>query len=138
MVQVRACFYAHFDGVCWALGGEGVAAIVLPFLDRMLGDTDPAAASEAVLFLSRLLTRGLLLKRHTLGVARKLCARGLLQSPSTAVRAAAVQYLATAAAQLSAADTYALLLPLLVPHILADPLDPKVGRVAGDGVFPPA
>lgn len=81
--------------------------------------------SEAVLFLSRLLDRGLMRKRAMLGVARKLCGRGLLQSPSTAVRAAALEYLATAAAQLTPAESYALLAPLLAPHLLTDPLDPK-------------
>ena len=40
--QVRAVFYASLAGICPSLGPEGVAAVVLPFLDRMLGDPEPA------------------------------------------------------------------------------------------------
>lgn len=50
----------------------------------------------------------------------------VLQSPSTTVRAAAVRYIAAAASQLSAAETYAQLLPLLRPQLAEEPLSLEV------------
>ena len=130
VVQVRAAFYASFAGVCPSLGPEGVAAIALPFLDRLLGDPDPAVVAEAVYFLATVCTAGLLRKRHLLLVAARLCGgpRHMLgPGVPTAVRAAAVAYLAAGARQLSAADVQALLLPLVLPHLESEPLSFKVG-----------
>jgi hypothetical protein len=39
-LQVRAAFFENFAGVCTSLGPDGTAAIVLPFLDRMVSDPD--------------------------------------------------------------------------------------------------
>lgn len=133
--QVRAAFYTAFSGVCPSLGPEGVAAIVLPFLDRLVGDPDAAVVAEAVAFLARIAAGGLLRKRHLLLVAGRLCGRGMLApGASTPVRVAAVDFLAAAAGQLSAADVHAQLLPLVLPHLVAEPLSLKVrvGRLAGD------
>ncbi|KAL4452504.1 hypothetical protein ABPG75_008166 [Micractinium tetrahymenae] len=121
--QVRAAFYASFAGVCPSLGPEGVAAIVLPFLDRLVGDPNPAVVAEAVAFLAAVCSAGLLRKRHVLQVAGRLCCRQVLGAAGpTPVRAAAVDFLAAAGRQLSAADVQALLLPLALPHLAAEPL----------------
>lgn len=50
------------------------------------------------------------------------------QSPSTAVRAAAVRYIAAAAGRLSPAEVYAQLLPLVRPQLREEPLSLEVGR----------
>lgn len=121
--QVRAAFYSAFVGVCPSLGPEGVAAIVLPFLDRLVGDPEPAVVAEAVQFLARICSDGLLRKRHILLVAARLCSRPVLgPAAPTPVRAAAVAFLAAAASQLSAADIQAQLVPLALPHLEAEPL----------------
>ena len=100
-----------------------MAAIVLPFLDRLVGDPEPAVVAEAVQFLARICSDGLLRKRHILLVAARLCSRHMLgPAAPTPVRAAAVAFLAAAAGQLSAADIQAQLLPLVLPHLAAEPL----------------
>lgn len=125
--QVRAAFYAAFVGVCPSLGPEGVAAIVLPFLDRLVGDPEPAVAAEALGFLASVARRGLLRKRHLLLVAMRLCSRQMLgPGVATPLRAAAIDFLAAAAGQLSEVDVYAQLLPLVLPHLAAEPLSLKV------------
>lgn len=122
-LQVRAAFYSAFVGVCPSLGPEGVAAIVLPFLDRLVGDPEPAVVAEAIQYLARICSDGLLRKRHILLVAARLCIRPVLgPAAPTPVRAAAVAFLAAAAGQLSAADIQAQLLPLALPHLAAEPL----------------
>ena len=132
-LQVRAAFYSAFEGVCPSLGPEGVAAIVLPFLDRLVGDPDAAVVAEAVRFLGRICTAGLLRKRHALLVAARLCSRQMLgPAAPTPVRAAAVEFLAAVAGQLSVADVQALLLPLALPHLAAEPLSFKVRRSWSD------
>ncbi|EFN54741.1 hypothetical protein CHLNCDRAFT_134632 [Chlorella variabilis] len=124
--QVRAAFYAAFVGVCPSLGPEGVAAIVLPFLDRLVGDPEPAVAAEALGFLASVARRGLLRKRHLLLVAMRLCSRQMLgPGVATPLRAAAIDFLAAAAGQLSEVDVYAQLLPLVLPHLAAEPLSLK-------------
>jgi hypothetical protein len=102
---------------------------VLPFLDRLVGDPDAAVVAEAVRFLARICAAGLLRKRHALLVAARLCSRQMLgPAAPTPVRAAAVEFLAAAAGQLSVADVQALLLPLVLPHLAAEPLSFKVRR----------
>jgi hypothetical protein len=126
--QVRAALYACLEGVCPWLGPEGVARIVAPFLDRMVGDPQPAVAAQAAAFLAGAARRGLLRKRHLLDVAARLCARQALgPGAPAAVRAAAVQFLAAAAAQLPQAAVHAQLLPLVLPHLASEPLDLQVG-----------
>ncbi|GAB4818761.1 hypothetical protein N2152v2_005807 [Parachlorella kessleri] len=120
--QVRAAFYRHLGGVGPSLGGEGLAAIVLPFLDRMMIGPEDAVAAEAVSFLGRVCGAGLLRKRFLLMVAAKLHHFRLLQSPSTAVRSAAVQFVVAAAGQLSPAEVFAQLLPLVRPQLTQEPL----------------
>lgn len=43
-VQVRAAFHRHLSAVGPSLGGEGLVAIIHPFLDRMV--TGPEEAGE--------------------------------------------------------------------------------------------
>ena len=134
--QVRAAFYAGFAGVCPALGPEGVAAVVLPFLDRLVGDPEPAVAAEAAAFLAAAARGGLLRKRHLLAAAARVCARGMLAPAApTPVRAAAVEFLAAAAGQLSVADVHAQLLPLVLPHLAAEPLSIQVGGGRGGPIL---
>ncbi|KAI3438322.1 hypothetical protein D9Q98_000756 [Chlorella vulgaris] len=122
--QVRAAFYSSFACVCPSLGPEGVAAILLPFLDRLLGDPQPAVAAEALCLLAALADRGLLRKRHLLALAARLCSRQMLgPGVPPPLRAAAVQCLAATARQLPPADVYAQLLPLVLPHLSCEPLD---------------
>lgn len=118
--------------MCPSLGPEGVAAIVLPFLDRLVGDPNPAVVAEAVRFLAAVCSVGLLRKRHVLQVAARVCSQSVLgPAAPTPVRAAAVEYLAAAGGQLSAADVQALLLPLVLPHLAAEPLSFQVSGRAG-------
>lgn len=128
---MRAAFYSAFAGVCPALGPEGVAAVVLPFLERLVGDPEPAVAAQAAAFLAATVRGGLLRKRHLLAAVGRVCGRGMLAPAApTPVRAAAVEFVAAAAGQLSAADVHAQLLPLVLPHLSAEPLSLKVGRWA--------
>jgi hypothetical protein len=81
-----------------------------------------AVVSEAVHLLTSLCAADLMRKRYVLLVAEKLCAAGLLRSRSTAVRAAAVRFVVQAASALPLADVQAQLLPLLIPHLVGEPL----------------
>ena len=105
---------------------------MLPFLDRLVGDPEPAVVAEAVHFLARICSDGLLRKRHILLVAARLCSRLVLgPAAPTPVRAAAVAFLAAAASQLSAADIQTQLVPLALPHLAAEPLSFTVRRDEG-------
>jgi phosphoinositide-3-kinase regulatory subunit 4 len=134
--EVRGALYEGLGGVCGALGPDGVAFTLLPFLERMLGDPDPAAAAQAADLLAALCARGLLRQRHALAAARRLCDSRLLRSGCTVVRAAAVRFVAAAAAQLGPAAARALLLPLVQPQLEHEPLTLEVsvvGRSAAAG-----
>ena len=97
-------------------------------------DPEPAVAAEAALLSARTCAAGLLRKRHILAVAARLCSRQALgPGAPTPVRAAAVEFLAAAAGQLSAADAQALPLPLALPCLAAEPLSLTVGRKKGGG-----
>lgn len=118
--EVRAELYAQLAGVCPALGPQGVA-FLLPFLDRMLSDPEPAAVAAAAALLAALCRARLLQQRHVLAAAAKVVEAGLLKSECTAARAAAVEFVAAAAQTLPRAAGQALLLPLLQPHLARDP-----------------
>ncbi len=99
----------------------------MPFLERLIGDPEPAVAAEALSFLASVTRRGLLRKRHLLLVATRVCSRPILEpGAATPLRAAAIDFLAASAAYLSDVDVYAQLMPLVVPHLAAEPLDLKV------------
>ena len=118
--EVRAALYAQLYGVCPALKPQGVA-FLLPFLDRMLSDPEPAAVTAAAALLTHLCRQHLLRQRHILAAVGKVIESGLLCAECTAVRAAAVEFMAAAAVTLPQAVGYALLLPLLRPHLKHDP-----------------
>ena len=132
--EVRAALYGELGGVCPALGRQGVA-FLLPFVDRMLSDPEPAAVAAATDLLSSLCKEGLLRQRHILSAAAKVVENGLLKAECTAVRAAAVRFVAAAAAALPPSAAHALLLPIFLPHLLREPA-PMDSIVAIVGVLP--
>jgi len=120
--RVRGALYENFASVCPAIGPHGIMLIIMPFLDRMLGDTEPAVAAEAVGFLEKICRLGLLERRSIIKVTGTLCNRGVLKSNSTALRAAAIGFIAAAGEKLPPADIYAHLLPALQPYLDTEPL----------------
>lgn len=121
--RVRGALYENFASVCPAIGPHGIVLIVMPFLDRMLGDTEPAVAAEAVGFLEKICRLGLLERRSIIKVTGTVCNRGLLKSSSSsALRAAAIAFIAAAGVKLPPADIYAHLLPALQPYLDTEPL----------------
>ncbi len=47
-LQVKAALYHNFAGVCWSLGQQGIASYILPFLERMIDDSDPTGTGLGV------------------------------------------------------------------------------------------
>lgn len=125
--QVRAALYQHgLQGVCPTLGPASVS-FLLPFLDRMLSDPEPAAIAASLHLLTTLTERGILGRRHLLAAMRKVVEDCALLSQSsnpksqhskvscTAVRTAALSFIASASQALGPIWTRAFLLPILTP-----------------------
>lgn len=126
--QVRAALYEHgLQGVCPTLGPASVS-FLLPFLDRMLSDPEPAAIAASLRLLTTLTDVGILGRRYILTAMKKVVGDcGLLSQPSssksqdpkqcTAVRTAALCFVASASQALGPITTRALLLPILTPAL---------------------
>jgi phosphoinositide-3-kinase regulatory subunit 4 len=124
--QVRAALYEHgLQGVCPTLGPASIS-FLLPFLDRMLSDPEPAAIAASLRLLTTLTDVGILGRRYILTAMKKVVGDcGLLSQPSnpksqdpkqcTAVRTAALCFVGSASQALGPITTRALLLPILTP-----------------------
>lgn len=110
--QIRSNLYAHLAGVCRVLGPRKIS-FLFPFLDRMLLDPEPTAAAAAGSLMCNICRMGLMKRKDILAAVDKMGEALLLSSPSTAVRASMLQFLATAASNLSPMTSLALLLPLV-------------------------
>lgn len=119
--EVRAALYCRLSGVCTVLGPQSMAFLI-PFLDRMLSDPEPAAVAAAVWLLADLSAAGLLRQRHILNTIGKIIDCGAFDSECTAVRAAAIDFIVTASRSLRPVTSAALLLPLIRPVIEKDPV----------------
>jgi phosphoinositide-3-kinase regulatory subunit 4 len=94
---------------------------------QALADESEAVIAEAIMFLTRVVEGGHMRKRSLLAATARVAAK-LQHCASTAVRAAASDFIAAAARSLSPAETYALLTPLVMPAMATEPVimtDPR-------------
>ncbi len=88
---------------------------------QALADESETVIAEAIGFLKRVVEGRHMRKRSLLAATARVVAK-LQHSGSTAVRAAASDFIAAAARSLSPAETYALLTPLVMPAMASEPV----------------
>ncbi|KAK9863176.1 hypothetical protein WJX84_011949 [Apatococcus fuscideae] len=118
---LRAALFQHMPSLIACTGKEALEAYLLPCLEQALADPEEAVIGEALAFLASVTEKGLLQRRSIIAVAAKV-APHLLVNASPAIRFQAVSFLAAAAAAVSPADRFSLLLPLVKPAFKAEPL----------------
>ncbi|BDA42626.1 probable phosphoinositide 3-kinase regulatory subunit 4 [Coccomyxa sp. Obi] len=116
--QTRAAFFRDVSCIASQAGFSGMEAFLLPCA---LADESEAVIAEAIGFLTRVVEGRHMRKRSLLAATARVVAK-LQHSSSTAVRAAASDFIAAAARSLSPAETYALLTPLVMPAMASEPV----------------
>ncbi|KAK9909837.1 hypothetical protein WJX75_008190 [Coccomyxa subellipsoidea] len=125
--QTRAAFFRDVSCIASQAGFSGMEAFLLPCVEQALADESEAVIAEAIMFLTRVVEGGHMRKRSLLAATARVAAK-LQHCASTAVRAAASDFIAAAARSLSPAETYALLTPLVMPAMATEPVimtDPR-------------
>ncbi|EIE24687.1 hypothetical protein COCSUDRAFT_258, partial [Coccomyxa subellipsoidea C-169] len=136
--QTRAAFFRDVSCIASQAGFSGMEAFLLPCVEQArpsdsslsllaLADESEAVIAEAIGFLTRVVEGRHMRKRSLLAATARVAAK-LQHTASTAMRAAASDFIAAAARSLSPAETYALLTPLVMPAMATEPVimtDPR-------------
>lgn len=95
---------------------------------QALADESETVIAEAIGFLKRVVQGRHMRKRSLLTATARVVGRLQRSAGSTAVRAAAAEFIAAAARSLTPAETFAVLTPLVMPAMASEPVlmtDPR-------------